>query len=255
MCRASSACRCSHAWQVLIPNQQTEGVRCSEHGLCRTHSYDRHLLLPPSLCCTGHPVLGDLQYKHHRKPDCTALLTDIQSWLPQVTSTSLQQQSPQPQTQQELEQPASTHALPQEQQQQQSEQPPQQPQEQQHTAQACEQPAQYPALELPVYDGSSSFHSRARSSAQSSCAGSNDGSDDDGDGGSSSSGADGSGASVSKCRGQVLNDGTVVGTCLWAVELQLLHPHSGQRLDISVADAVERLCHRICGLDACPDTV
>jgi hypothetical protein len=60
------------------------------------------------------------------------------------------------------------------------------------------------------------------------------------------------GASSVGCkeRGEVLQDGAVVGTCLWAVQLQLPHPVTGQVVDISMGDSVVLLYDRLCDLDA-----
>jgi hypothetical protein len=54
-----------------------------------------------------------------------------------------------------------------------------------------------------------------------------------------------------KERADVLQDGvTRVGTCLWAVQLRLAHPASGQLLDVSCGSWPERMYRQVCVLEA-----
>jgi hypothetical protein len=53
-----------------------------------------------------------------------------------------------------------------------------------------------------------------------------------------------------KQRGQQLFDGSTVKTCLWAVQLQLLHPITRQPLDLSIEERVAAEYQRICGIES-----
>lgn len=108
-----------------------------------------------------------------------------------------------------------------------------------------------PDIDLEIYKGTSSYFD-ATSKAASSTQGT-DVPDADGNlssGGSSSGDAVKSGSDGCRQRGDVLQDGTVVGTCLWAVQLQLVHPVTGQYLDISVGESPSHLYDKICQLEA-----
>lgn len=257
----------------------------------------------------GHPILGDLKYKHHRKPDCQVSAVDISTLLPQL-STDLpqvgrtqQQLSADPQDTQQLsahmqdtKRQLSTDLqdaqqqlgmdlqdIPQQQlstdlqdrQQQQHHAPvqmeaagqqhsmgcmqenpavcaeplQQQPQHSMHGQQAQQLPlleVVVPSMQLPTYDGGNPYHSLKLSAA-----GSQAGSEDPEEVSSSGSSNDSEAGHCDSCklRGEVLQDGTVVGTCLWAVQLQLCHPATGQVIDISLGESPVQLFDRICAMD------
>jgi hypothetical protein len=242
----------------------------------------------------GHPILGDLTYKHHRKPECqvTAAAGGIQAWLPQLLHTNRQQhgveqqqeppQQPLPpaQQQQQAQQPEQQYegvvSLQQQQQQQQGKlQPPAPPQQQQQGVQlGGAQQIIVPLLDLAVYAGGNAHHQRksraaaaAAAAAEAAAAGSSSSAEssatDYETGAARSSNGTASesdvesdiesetaGSGSAKQRGEVLQDGTMVGTCLWAVQLQLQHPDSGAVLDMSMDTSVVQLFERICDLDA-----
>jgi hypothetical protein len=103
-----------------------------------------------------------------------------------------------------------------------------------------------PSMQLPVYDGGNPYHSLKLSTA-----GSQAGSEDAEELGSTGSSNDSDAGLSDSCRlrGEVLQDGTVVGTCLWAVQLQLHHPVTGQVIDICLGESPMKLFDQVCALD------
>jgi hypothetical protein len=99
--------------------------------------------------------------------------------------------------------------------------------------------------ELEAGAAPSSSRDSSSSSSSSSRDGTSSESDEESDVESDAAGGTGS----AKQRGEVLQDGTMVGTCLWAVQLQLQHPDSGAVLDICMDTSVAQLHERICALD------
>lgn len=233
-------------------------VVCLQHP-CPVLDPHEMLLVPCMPDAAGHPILGDLKYKNHRKPDCQVTAADISTLLPQLSASMQQEASQQPQ------QPAQLEAAGQQAAAASAEHPQQQEQQEQQVQQDQQQPLPVlevvaPVLQLPVYDGGNPYHSArvsaagsqadAHEAAEASTAGSpgSAGSEHDDQGSRDEETASSDGGS-SKLRGDVLQDGTVVGTCLWAVQLQLRHPVTGQLLDISMGESPLQLFDTICALD------
>jgi hypothetical protein len=153
----------------------------------------------------GHPILGDLQYKHHRKPECTAVPADIQQHLPALPPSNT------PGTDGQRQQHVQMHAA-----------------------------AAVDTAELQVWGGQQVVCPSG--SREGSSSGSRDAKDAvDGSSSSSNGGTR---------RSELLRDGTPVGTCLWAVQLRLHHPVTGQVLDISAEQRAAALYDMVCSIEA-----
>lgn len=205
----------------------------------RTHQLRKHMAY------LGHPVLGDAQYKHHRNSSCSVqTVPDILAHLPQL-------QPGQPAPPQRPQQPARR-------QQQQQEGQPVLEQQQHSLAQPPEPDGGAASKKQRLVNAAGEIEPAAAAAAASGDEAAAGAAGLDSDGGGSEADADGehddeaagNGSSGGGARRQqLLCDGSPVSMCLWAVQLQLLHPHSRERLELEIDTPVAEY-ERIVSIEA-----